>query len=153
MESKPDLIQDSILRIAAFVKEWPDQKLYDVYAFCQDGRMDFQHCCKCLLAVFGSDVLHDKCLDLDRDGIPNHYRAIKRIPQMAEIEKAYQIIGFKALPTHRYPEDQKLRDRRLLEILGTEIARRAINPVQQDAMHPGVIASDVRSERQTVGAL
>lgn len=122
-EVKPDLIEDSIARIAAFLKQWLEQKLYDVYAFCSDGMMEICNPCCCLLGVFGSSTLHVCCADRNEFGIPFHYLSIQAIPEMKQIETAYLFLGFQALDT---AERHEVRDRRLLEILGAEMARRAI---------------------------
>jgi hypothetical protein len=112
------VVQRSILRIEWFVKHWPEQKLHDVYAFCQDGRMDFYNPCRCLLGVFGSKTLHECCI---LDGTPDHYLVLWSIPGMAEIERAYQILGLDTVGGF----SQKLRDKRLLDILAIEMPRRA----------------------------
>jgi hypothetical protein len=120
---KPDLLADSILRIRLFVKQWPDQKLHDVYAFCSDGRMNYYDTCTCLLAVFGAEALHDAC---DQD----HYNPIARIRAMQEVEDAYCRLGVVGTPPDASAEEvQQIRDAHLLDILGVEMARRALAPV------------------------
>src|ERR1700734_1934134 len=85
----------SIACIASFVKTWPDQKLFDVFAFCQDGKMNYGHYCKCLLGVFGSRFLHDECNpSVVPPHPPAHYIEIKLQWGMFEVERAYELLGF-----------------------------------------------------------
>jgi hypothetical protein len=137
-EPAPSPLSSATIRIAAFVETRTDQKLHDVYAFCEDGRMEFDSFCRCLLGVFGSETPHEWCSARDGRGIPYHYSAIKRLPGMAEIELAYCQLGFNEtdeLDEWEFeveggfpisgPEEQ-LRNLRLLGILGAEITRREL---------------------------
>lgn len=46
--------------IEALVATWTDQKLAEVLAFNQDGKMDANRTCCCLIGVHTSDNLHEK---------------------------------------------------------------------------------------------
>jgi len=121
LEVATQLIQD-------FVSKFSDQKLHDVFAFCQDGRMEFSSYCECLLGVFSSDVLHNadpitglcpqECSLIVGCG-PDHYLRIKQLPGMRDVETAYLTLG-------GFNDSQEVRDQRLLGILCEEIARRAL---------------------------
>ncbi len=108
--------------LKAWLKEWPDQKLYDVYAFAQDGKMNYHDGCSCILGVYSSKVLHQSSDFTERGTCieqSDHYGMLKSQPGMARIEFAYRMLGGL--------EDLQLeRDARLLEILGAEMARRAM---------------------------
>ena len=58
--------------VKKFVSErWGDQKLAEVLAFVEDGKMDYGNGCCCLLGVDSSDNLHTDTQDANHK--PQHY--------------------------------------------------------------------------------
>jgi hypothetical protein len=104
--------------VKEFVSHWTDQKLCEVLAFCEDGKMRYYSWCGCLLGVASSRVLHTFCYD------PVHYIDYKRNYLGAAIaERAYfhmagdakAIPGFLSSATDIW--HQKERDVNLIAIL------------------------------------
>lgn len=111
--------------IRAFIQaQWSDQKLADVYAFNQDGNMDFIDSCGCLLGVTGSTVLH-KCYELCQDGNGDHYQTTRQdVPNAVRAELAYSQLGHIGITPSLWPDNSRTRQQRLSAILRAEIRRR-----------------------------
>src|ERR1041385_7567355 len=89
-------LRESKQLIRRWISErFSDERLAQVYAFNQDGKMRFQSACDCLLGVTGSSILHEpeNCPD---DDWPAHYFRIRyNGGQFAlDCEQAYNIIGW-----------------------------------------------------------
>ena len=118
----PGRIQKATARLAQFVK-LPGQKLHDIFAFCEDGKMDYwDHCC-CLIAVCSSPVLHQRC---DDPACCVRYGKMLNQPGMLAVEGAYSELGDDYAAG--VIDSQDLRDRRLLKILRAEMTRRQQPP-------------------------
>jgi hypothetical protein len=81
--------------IRAFIREnWSDQKLAEVYAFNQDGKMNREHNCCCLLGVTFASRLHTghrtEC------GGPHfhHYRKARALKGAEQAEYIYMRMPF-----------------------------------------------------------
>jgi hypothetical protein len=126
--------------IETLIAGWSDQKLAEVLAFNEDGKMRYMSGCSCIIGVSGSDVLHEQCRLTTPD---HHYYKTKdsaKIYSLAETEyarlsepentKGYIIHG-----------DDGARARALDVILRAEIARRdeardAARATQEPACEP-----------------
>jgi hypothetical protein len=103
--------------VNSFIHSWSEQKLCDVLAFCEDGRMDFDKLCCCLLGVASSQVLHIEC-NQDVTSQNHHYMVLRREnPEAIAAEEAYYLLGGPL-------DDQQSRDAHLCKILRAELARR-----------------------------
>lgn len=100
--------------IGSFLAAQSDQKLHDVYAFCEDGKMDYDDPCQCILGVFSSECLH---MDVICDS--EHYYAIRELPGLGSVEVAYFDLGY-----DDSVDLQSVRDQRFLKLLRAEIDRR-----------------------------
>lgn len=114
--------QPDIDCITSFIHPHSEQKLCDVLAFCEDGRMNSRNGCRCLLGVFSSAVLHDHCLHPLH--VPGHYYTLKETRGASTAEAAYIRLGAEAEELMFRAEGQKLRDHHFLKILRAELARR-----------------------------
>src|ERR1043166_6181411 len=121
-------LRESKQLIRRWISErFSDERLAQVYAFNQDGKMRFQSACDCLLGVTGSPTLHEpeSCRD---DDWPAHYFRIRyNGGQFAlDCEQAYNILGW--LNTRRFGIadcSDELRKRRLSAILRAQMRIRA----------------------------
>jgi hypothetical protein len=121
-------LRESKQLIRRWISErFSDERLAQVYAFNQDGKMRFQSACDCLLGVTGSSTLHEpeNCPD---DDWPAHYFRIRyNGGQFAlDCEQAYNILGW--LNTRRFGIadcSDELRKRRLSAILRAQMRIRA----------------------------
>lgn len=97
---KEIVVDENVAVIREFVSHWNDQKLCEVMAFAEDGKMHFDDSCSCLIGVASSKVLHDHtgCPDL------GHYLRMRQggndcrlphVPYISAVESAYSLIGFK----------------------------------------------------------
>jgi hypothetical protein len=104
----------TVKRFVAF--EWTDQKLAEVLAFAEDGKMGFWRPCNCLIGVHGSANLHRSCQDA-------HYARSKRInPRLQTVETAYRCLGLKT--DSSWIARNSIRQRRFIAILHEVIADR-----------------------------
>jgi hypothetical protein len=107
-------------------ERFSDERLAQVYAFNQDGRMRFQSACDCLLGVTGSSTLHqpEDCPDADW---PAHYFRIRyNGGQFAlDVEQAYNIIGWVGSRGFMHDSSDRLRQVRLSAILRAQMRIRA----------------------------
>ena len=114
--------------VAAYIKPWSTDKICQVIAFCEDGKMDAFHTCSCLIGVDSSSVLHeseDECAE------GPHYR-LRRWYYEPAVEAEFAYIKF---------GDQRTRDRELIAILRDELAaRESVLALQQVQQPEAVIA-------------
>jgi hypothetical protein len=74
--------------IKDFISErWSDEKVVQVFAFNEDGKMHFINSCSCLTGVHSSEVLHTHCLSPYHRR--NHWELARRDPQVVMAESAY----------------------------------------------------------------
>lgn len=104
--------------VKQFISErWSDQKIAEVFAFNQDGKMQATHTCCCLIGVSSSENLHaDPC------GV-THYLNLRRtdVPEFGgDVAKAE--VAYLSLSGH--PRVQSEIDRILGEILMEIMAER-----------------------------
>src|SRR5580704_7531548 len=116
-----------------YISDWTEEKLCQVLAFCQDGKMQFCDSCSCLLGVASSDVLHTSA---DKHGLPGHDSAYFKdilyntshyvkalqtgIGSLAE--KAYQCIADLTEPDETR---SAVRDREFIAIIESVLAERS----------------------------
>lgn len=129
--------------IATFLKTWSDQKLADVYAFCEDGKMYFYKPCICLLGVASSQVLHT-----ERCEVP-HYSRLRAQPGMPDVEMAYRDLSKGARGPGRGGSAQKMRDRRLLKLLSAEMDRRTAGREMAAYNESALIQSGVNESNES----
>ena len=72
-----------------WIKQFSDQKLAEVYAFNQDGKMSYVNPCSCILGVTLSDKLHTSFKECIHELVPGHYSMAKALPGAYEAEEAY----------------------------------------------------------------
>ncbi len=66
---------------------WSDQKIAEVLAFAQDGKMSAGNACCCIIGVHSSQNLHLACFE-------RHYGAAKhKEPSITNVEFAYMRLG------------------------------------------------------------
>lgn len=108
--------------IRAFIATWTDQKLHDVYAFNQDGRMMYTFTCCCLLGVATSEILHSGACTNFRVHYSNvDELRLNRLGNAAE--GAYLALGDGGANAE---ERDYLRQVRLSPMLRAEIRRRSL---------------------------
>lgn len=127
-----------------FVSTWSDQKIAEVFAFNQDGKMDALSACNCLIGVASSVLLHQKyeCHD-------SHYIRLKYPDGIAGgvdkriqgIEYAYFRLGLGRGPCESIFDTQSERNRIFGEILQEvmaerEAARQGAPQAQETHDHP-----------------
>jgi hypothetical protein len=121
-EARSAEVSRHIDTLTRFIERYSDQKLCDVLAFCEDGRMNYRLFCNCLLGVFSSSVLHVQACTHDTDP-PHHYHRLKLLdPLAAPAESAYHWLGEQG--EDRSLEQQHRRDCYLMEVLRMELTRR-----------------------------
>jgi hypothetical protein len=109
------LLKQAIRTLIADLRAWDEQKLYDVLAFNQDGRMKFMDPCACYLGVLSSKTVHDQ----NRCEEGQHYSQYKsRFPKQA-LESAYY-----ALTDVNDPDPNTTRRRHMDTLLRAELRRR-----------------------------
>lgn len=129
--------------IRGLLAKWSEQKLFDVLAFCEDGKMVFDNPCSCLRGVATSGILHTS--GESPAHILGHYHDCGD-PQVLAAETAYRNLGYTSAPElerrkavisdlwrqrisyyfHPEPEAQRRRDQELIALLREEIARREV---------------------------
>lgn len=133
-----------IIAITRFIRRFPDQKLFDVLAFCQDGRMDYCMHCRCLLGVFSSPVLHTACNRSVLDP-RHHYHLFRQDIEAKKAEAAYRDLG--ECDGRESFDGQWRRDVYLQEILRVELRDRAKEGSGSVRLIP-VYESDLEKEAQ-----
>jgi hypothetical protein len=110
IEPKP--IEVARREVKDFVSTFDDQKLAEVLAFAEDGKMDHMNTCCCIRGVFSSTNLHvEYCSE------PGHYARLDAY----EAEDGYfWLDGYNGV----YKESQELRDREFIAILKQVMAER-----------------------------
>lgn len=79
--------------ILDFVRTWTDQKVAEVIAFNDDGRMEYNCCCGCIRGVTLSTTLHTTGqLRACADSGPNHYGKTVWLPGALLAEKGYLML-------------------------------------------------------------
>src|ERR1043166_4483094 len=88
-------LRESKQLIRRWISErFSDERLAQVYAFNQDGKMRFQSACDCLLGVTGSSSPHAAEDCPDDDGPAHYFRIRYNGGQYALCgEQAYNILG------------------------------------------------------------
>jgi hypothetical protein len=105
--------------IKKYVSGLSDQRLAEIYAFCEDGNMRFFNPCCCLVGVVSSPShLHTNHCDLP------HYRAACEDPLAALAENEYRQLGTAVSVWHPFVR-RELRRVRLLAILREVMDSRA----------------------------
>src|ERR1041385_5578348 len=86
-------LRESKQLIRRWISErFSDERLAEVYAFNQDGRMRFLDPCGCLLGVTGAETLHSKKCSA---GWPPHYAKILHGSRFAhQVQDAYNVLGW-----------------------------------------------------------
>lgn len=121
--------------VKQYVAGWTDQKLAEVMAFCEDGRMNYDNTCCCLIGVSSADNLHRANIAKPYTGEPacmdGHYFRLKfgtKHTAQSWAETAYLFLG-------GVENLQSTRDRHFLEILHTIMEEReaahALPPVEE----------------------
>lgn len=118
--------------IAEFIAQWSTEKLCQVKAFAEDGRMEWDRPCQCLVGVHISTVLHreEKC---EGPSSPMHWHYWHQADHayLESIEHAYY-----ALSPFRY---QRQLDAELIAILTAELDRRAAKAEAAEMVEVGFI--------------
>ena len=101
--------------IRNWIKRFDDQRLAEVYAFNEDGKMAFRNSCSCLLGVTLADKLHTSTVECTYGPQPTHYHDARKIPGAVEVEWAYRNLGsipfmFKSDALKRWLLSRILRD-------------------------------------------
>jgi hypothetical protein len=114
-------LRESKQLIRRWISErFSDERLAQVYAFNQDGRMQYSSPCACLLGVTTAKHLHswgDGCW-------ATHYRVLKQVG--ADAELAYNYLAYvDRLGRFRFEGVEQLRQRRLSAILRAQMRIRA----------------------------
>jgi hypothetical protein len=110
--------------VATFVSRWSDQKLAEVLAFAQDGKMSYQNQCCCLLGVASSDNLHVEHCHNYGDQESHYHRFRNETHRALSSEMAYFGLGY----------HQEERDFNFIQVLEEVIARReALHETIQEA--------------------
>jgi hypothetical protein len=107
--------------IREFVSGWTDQKLAEVLAFAEDGKMEYWDTCGCLIGVATGENLHNRtdCADF-----LSHYAEYCRIRNASlGIELGYLLLGGSG-SSHNSMFEQTIRDQRFIAILREVIADR-----------------------------
>lgn len=126
--------------VREFVSRWSAQKLFDVLAFAQDGKMDYVLPCCCLLGVSTAIVLHEWIQGLtgnvncpDWEGHMAAFDASKFAGD-GNVEQAYLILGYPLEYSNedRRSIDQILRNREFIAILESVIAERETASVSEE---------------------
>jgi len=77
--------------VREFVSKWTTQKLCEVLAFAEDGKMCFGLSCQCLAGVsFDKFPLH---LRKDCPNFAEHLQYLRDLQKVSEAEYAYNILG------------------------------------------------------------
>ena len=76
--------------VANWIKQFSDQRLAEVLAFNDDGKMNYNNPCSCLLGVTLAVRLHTKC---GQDYKVWHYRRARALPGGPAAEVAYFRLG------------------------------------------------------------
>ena|ERR1041385_1253049 len=105
-----------------------DERLAEVYAFNQDGKMRFLDPCSCLLGVTSSGQLHQD----DNTCSHLHYLRMRDLDNDGQaVENAYNALGYVSLPENdRRPSDEWRRIR-LSAILRAQMRIRARSRQQE----------------------
>jgi hypothetical protein len=112
-------LRESKQLIRRWISErFSDERLAQVYAFNQDGRMRYCSPCCCLRGVTEAERLHDFDAACDRQ----HYIRLNTV-EGVEAELAYNVLGNVA--AHRRNFGDGLRQRRLSAILRAQMRLRA----------------------------
>jgi hypothetical protein len=121
-------------------RNWSDQKVAEVLAFAEDGKMDYFNPCACFIGVHSSDAPHVKCDHVIRASRTtwlhpgHHYRLAKvRSYELIESEEAYLLLGKEDGKTFYLRTGQPLRDQRFIEILRDVIRHRDAQKEKQIA--------------------
>src|ERR1041385_9011185 len=84
-------LRESKQLIRRWISErFSDERLAEVYAFNQDGRMRFLDPCGCLLGVTGSHALHQSNGKCDQQ----HYRDLYTEKLAINVGYAYNLLGY-----------------------------------------------------------
>lgn len=105
-------IDEAVRIVMDYVSAWTDQKLAEVAAFCEDGKMHFYNPCCCLIGVSSSINLHR---DFRTCGGIHYTKLRVGNPEANCVENAYQILGKETDGHGGY--GQPTRDQRFLAIL------------------------------------
>lgn len=113
--------------VCDFVRQWDDQKLAEVLAFAEDGKMDFADTCCCLIGVASSANLHENHTHHESycDSYGHYTRYKERHRRAFIVEDAYYRLG-KPLSMITAVGSQKKRDAILIGILREVIAERDV---------------------------
>lgn len=126
-------LRDAKASVRAFIRaHWSDQKVFEVFCFNKDGKMNYNHPCKCIRGVTFSDTLHeDHCHSGTLSN--HHYMSAGLLAGACEAEDGYRILGACSAGVNIYSfkmafpgfYTDTLRQRRMGAILKAEIKRRA----------------------------
>ena len=103
-----------------FVSGWTTQKLCEVLAFAEDGKMDAMNVCQCLLGVASSDQLHES-KDCPK---PHHFVRYGDDYNARNTELAYYSLDEAGGCLTNYNGVQLLIDREFIAILRQVLAER-----------------------------
>jgi hypothetical protein len=121
-------LRESKQLIRRWISErFSDERLVEVYAFNQDGRMRFLDPCGCLLGVTGSEKVHEG-LGYVKGGSCNHlhYLRVRDFDNDGHIaENAYNALGYVSLPENDRRPGDEWRRIRLSAILRAQMRIRA----------------------------
>jgi hypothetical protein len=114
-------LRESKQLIRRWISErFSDERLAEVYAFNQDGKMMYESPCCCLLGVTGAENLHEAGSGCDK----RHYIRIREtVPIGMATELAYNFLG--NIAPHWMQFGDPLRRRRLSAILRAQMRIRA----------------------------
>ena len=130
-----------------FVSTWSDQKIAEVFAFNQDGKMDARSGCNCLLGVASSVFLHNtRCriphyLAIKHGGAYEEY-GVKQDLRAYNAEIAYFKLGDPLIRYVPLEQGQPLRDRVFSEILTEVMAEREAAKLNYE-QNPTPVACEV----------
>lgn len=110
--------------VKRFISEnWSDQKVAEVLAFNEDGKMSFCNPCACILGVSSSNQLHELCTTV-------HLYDLRK--QFGVVELAYRDLWQYSMLADRDAARRESIDAILREIIGEREARRASQAQTQE---------------------
>lgn len=122
-------------------KHWTDEKVAQVLAFAQDGKMSNEYACNCLLGVSTTDALHhlEGCQDVI--GHYTRFRDLQQDEEWAEAERAFMHVGF-YMPdgTSVLRGSDALRNLAMVQILSSIIREREFRRASERFELPELVA-------------
>lgn len=101
-----------------FIATWPESRVIEAYAFNKEGKMIYNHGCRCVRGLAEAETLHVERCEGD-----HYHKANSQLAYTAEV--AYYVIGLTAFPPPPGTlGDDGLRQRRMSPILRAEMRRR-----------------------------